>query len=288
MTGQQRRPVVLANSIRQKRQVNATRTFLIVEGDDDKLFFGRYANSFHGSILVAHGRPKVLEVMAELERTGHGGVLAIVDTDFTALDGEPSPGPNVLQTDHHDVECMLLDSSALQHVLRELGDPEALDRFEAERQVTITEYLLSLGVWIGYLRWASARNGWKLKFEELDYARFIREKDFADDRRLLIMVVRGHQGGSVAPPSPEEMHAAIDGLVSDAHDRWHVCCGHDLVEILAIGLRRVLGNNNPGDLRRDKLERELRLAYEEGYFRKTGLHAAIGAWEAQNPPYKVL
>lgn len=287
MPERQRPPAVIANSIRQKREVDPERTFLLVEGDDDRLLFGRHLKSC--SIIPAWGRPHALAVIAELERTGYTGALAIVDADFTVLEGEVPPSLNVLLTDHHDVECMMLDSPALAHVLRELGDEESIGRFEQERGVTVQQYLLSIGIGVGYLRWASARNGWKLKFEELDFARFIRERDFHHDPSALIIAVRGHQGGRTTPlPSEQDMRAAVDSLVSVSHDQWHVCRGHDLVEILSIGLRKVLGKNNDSDVRGERLEQQLRLAYEERYFQATRLYAAIIAWQQRNPPFKVL
>ena len=89
-------------------------------------------------------------------------------------------------------------------------------------------------------------------------------------------------------PSVAELESGIQDIRNPEHDAWHVCCGHDLVELLSIGLRRVLGKNNESDVRRERLEQQLRLAYEEGYFLRTRLYASIQAWEQRNPPFKVL
>jgi hypothetical protein len=234
---------------------------------------------------VGHGRPKVVEVILHLERSGFRGALGIVDADFEVLERVEPPSPNILATDHHDVECMMLASPALSHLLRNLGDEERIASFQAEK---VVPHLLSVGRMVGYLRWASARNKWSLKFEGLSFKAFVREKDFSFEPRLLFEEIRRHQGGRGPAPLVSELEAGIEELMDPSHDVWHVCCGHDLVELLSVGLRRVLGKNNEGDVRGERLEQLLRLAYEEGYFMQTTLAVSILAWQQRNPPFKIL
>ncbi len=72
------------------------------------------------------------------------------------------------------------------------------------------------------------------------------------------------------------------------HDLWHVCCGHDLVCILSIGLRRVLANYHEKEVAPEALERLLRVAYEPGHFKATNLCREIESWQQANQPYCVL
>ncbi|MFN5871336.1 MAG: hypothetical protein ACK44G_02150, partial [Aphanizomenon sp.] len=75
---------------------------------------------------------------------------------------------------------------------------------------------------------------------------------------------------------------------SNNQDPWQVCCGHDLVEILSLGLRKAIGTNKTVDVEANSLERNLRLAYEVAYFYKTQLYLAIRQWETNNQPFHVL
>lgn len=285
----ERAAVNIANSIRMKRSQNPTRTDLIVEGEDDKAFFGRYTDPKACHITVAHGKLKVIEIILELDKRGFHGTLGIVDADFDVLEQRELPSPNLIATDLHDAECMMLASPALDHLLRELGDEALRGSFEKQRG-TVVEQLLTMGREIGYLRWASARNQWSLKFEELDFKKFVREKEFSFELRLLFEALRSHQGGRRAGPVPsvDEMQAGVDALRAPTHAPWHVCCGHDLVEFLSIGLRKVLGKHTEASVGRALLERQLRLAYEEGYFRHTVLYVRIRQWEEKNSPFRVL
>lgn len=289
MSMRDRAAVNIANSIQMKRSQYPKRTELIVEGNDDKAFFGRYVDPDPENcrITVAHGKPKVIDVILELDERGFGGALGIVDADFEVLEQRGPPSPNILVTDRHDVECMMLASPALDHLIREMGDEEQLGRFKG--MGTVADHLLAIGREIGYLRWASARNQWSLKFEELDFGKFVREKDFSFDVNSLIEALRRHQGGRASVvPSAAEMRASMDALREPSHDAWHVCCGHDLVELLSLGLRKVLGQHTEANVRRERLEQQLRLAYEADYFHRTVLYVRIRDWEGRNPPFRVL
>jgi hypothetical protein len=74
----------------------------------------------------------------------------------------------------------------------------------------------------------------------------------------------------------------------DTHDPWHVCCGHDLVWILSVGLRKTIGTWDTKDVRPDSLERSFRLAFERSYFYRTQLYVSIQQWEEANTPFVIL
>ena len=61
-----------------------------------------------------------------------------------------------------------------------------------------------------------------------------------------------------------------------------------MVQILSIGLRRLLGSRKQIEVAAEILERELRLAYEKEHFQASELCAAIRVWERRNPSYIVL
>jgi len=86
----------------------------------------------------------------------------------------------------------------------------------------------------------------------------------------------------------EDLQQRLTNQKSDSHDPWQICCGHDLVEILSLGLHRAIGSAKTSDVESHSLERSLRLAYEETYFCKTQMYLSICSWESKNQPFKVL
>jgi len=281
-----------------------TKTVIVVEGDDDASLFEWHTNVAACRIEVAYGREKVLGVVAILDDRAFRGALAILDADFMALDGTRPARANILLTDFHDVECMLLASPALDHVLLELGEPAKIEAFVQMRGCTVVEHLLRTALVVGYARWASARNSWGLRFRRLDFTRFTALATLSLDRASFVATVRGNQGGrnvmedddlgeriavaGRAPPSAEDLAREIQELERLEAPPWHVCCGHDAVAILSIGLRRALGSRNDAEVKETRLESMLRLAYDRDHFRRTNLYTAIRAWETANAPFTVF
>jgi hypothetical protein len=83
----------------------------------------------------------------------------------------------------------------------------------------------------------------------------------------------------------EELGERLKEQKAFSHNPWQVCCGHDLVEILSIALRKLIGSQNRDS---KELEKNLRLAYEDTYFCKTQIYVSIRSWETNHPDAKVL
>ena len=272
--------VDIANRVRLLR-THHKGAFLIVEGDTDKRFYERYISREHCQIVIAYSKEQAVEALKILEQDHFSGVLAIVDADFDILLQSHPSTPNLLLTDTHDVETMLLKSPALDKVLAEFGSEEKINRHP-----DILSLLCAAGRPLGYLRLVSLREDLSLRFEELPMNRFLAEPALTVDRARLIRTIKDH---SVKPQLRDsDIEAMIGDVETDTHDPWHVCNGHDLVGILSLGLRSSLGTNNPAQVRPEILERSLRLAYEASHFAETNLYTSITQWERANSPYRVL
>ena len=279
-----RRPVDMANRLRMKR-TQMSSSFLVVEGDDDRSFFFRHAQAGKCEVVSACGRPFVIATILELDRTGFCGAVGVVDADFSKLRGEVPASRNLFFTDLHDIECMSIASPALESVLAELADREKVIEFATP----IRDRLLTIGSFIGSLRLASARESWSIRFDGLNFEAFIRESALMFEETELINEVRGHfGGGGLSPPSASALDVAMKRVLSEDHDLWHLCCGHDLVKILSIGLRRIWGSRTSSEVKPDRLEMMLRLAYERSYLIATQLYRDLRAWEVANVPFVVL
>ena len=63
---------------------------------------------------------------------------------------------------------------------------------------------------------------------------------------------------------------------------------HDLVCILSVGLRKLIGTNNTSDVSPEIIERALRLSYEYDHFKQSLLFQEIVDWECKNVSFKVF
>lgn len=282
MTLRAQRPVVVANRIRQKRQVHPDAVFLIVEGDDDKKLFQKFVDGRRCRIQPAHGRSNVEEALAILEADGVWGVLAIVDTDFDVLEERVPASPNLLRTDTHDAETMMLASPALEHVLSEHGEAKQIAKFEASWAMSVRQHLLTIAETFGYLRWHANREQLSWRFDAFPFERVLPKKTWQLLAPQVLGELQGHSGVGVL--DSEIINQALDALRARVPDVWQLCNGHDMVAILAIGLQRILGKRNAAEVKPEVLEKDLRLAYEAAYFAETTLCRALRDWHQAHTP----
>ncbi len=281
-----RGPDGIANKIISTRRYPGKEflSFLIVEGNTDGIFYERLVNKNKCHVTPANNKSTALQVLSILEKDAFPGILVIVDADFDMLEGKSPHSPNVLFTDTHDLETMIMKSPALEKVLGEFGSEKKISEITQSAKKDVRALLLECGMSIGYLRWVSLRENLSLKFEGLEFAQFT--KDLKIEVLSLIKAVKNKSLRSDIVD--KRLEAYIQDLKDDTHDPWHVCCGHDLVCILSIGLRKTIGSWNPNDIRPDVLERSLRLAFERSHFYKTQLYLSIQQWEKTNTPFVIL
>lgn len=235
---------------------------------------------------MLHGNKSPRTLVAEIKmlRMDYDGALLIVegknDDDCDMLAGARHESDNLLYTDAHDLECILCRSSALDRVLAEHGDPKKIRRFE-KTGGHVRDALLDRALVFGRLRLAA-----RLARPAVDFGikiqRFLKVKTWrveAGDKALI---------RSAVPDSPQDALAIADRLAQlPKADPWYVARGHDMVEILRIGLQRVLGDL-PAHIGTNDIARLLRVAMTPEDLRQTKMWADVRAWQTANPPYAVL
>ena len=267
-------PEELANEIRMIRSQYAG-SFLVVEGSDDRHFMEHFICSDCCEIVVAQGKQKVCDVIRILENDCFPGCLGLVDADLDRIEGSLDRGPNILMYECHDLETMLIFSPALDRILREFGSQKKLGKL-GER---VLDSLLARALPVGYLRWYSQRERLDLKFEDLNYSKWIQRTSLVFDIGNLIKEVKNTSQRHDLPSSL--LRETMQELAEAKNDTCEICNGTDLIEILSMGLRGKFGNNNANDVKVSILKRSLRLAYSEREFLLSRLGQSIRTWEVQ-------
>jgi hypothetical protein len=254
--------------------------FLIMEGTSDALLFENLVTRGCCRVLAAGNKDRVLTVLEILRGSDFAGVVGIVDADFDAITGLPTEQPNLIQVGVHDLDVMILESEALSKVLRAHGSQEKISAAIQAWQSEIRDQLFNLALPLAALRLYSQRNLLNLTFEEIDFERFIPRQSLTinvDD--MIKTVLNKSQRFDL---TPAKVRNGVDAILAEGHPRSMMCVGHDVVEILAIGLRRVLGSKSPSEVSRERLELDLRLAYETPFFRNSELFSRLLRWEEEN------
>lgn len=276
-----RSPQIQANAIRQKRQVHKG-CFLIVEGRDDRLFFRHFVDCTACSITVAEGKQNVADIISILEADQFSGMIGVVDADLDHIEGHQSFSDNLIVLETVDLEALLIQSSALDRILVELGSREKISQFDRD----VREYLITAASWIGCLRLHSQRTDLNLRFQNLKYAKCCIFESLSINIEALVQEVMNYS---------QRHDLSRDDVVNDLtyihqsiNDLWLISYGRDMIGILSHGLRKVLGTNDAKDVAPDILKRGLRLAFSWDDMNKSILSQNLHKWAEQNPGYWVL
>ena len=259
---------------------------LLLEGDNDVKFFKDFVKSSEIPIIPAWGKENVLDAVEILESDGSvQGFLGIVDADFGHVDGSLPTSRNVVVTDDHDVEMMIIKTKAFSAVLRELGSKDKVSKFPTEHRIRYE--LMQKALIIGHLRHLSLTDDFNLRFEGLSFERFVDRNSLEID--IDEMIRRVFELKRVPNLGAEDIRDRLLELVEDAEDDpYQICCGHDFVAIFGIALRKVLGNQSKEAASPAKLGIALRLAYDSSDFLQTKLYSDAKQWSKGNQGYDIF
>lgn len=272
----------IANEVRMKRSSHHG-SFLLVEGPTDKRLFRRFTDPTDCQIVVGYDKSLVFGAVSILDADRFPGALGVVDCDFDMLTGTALRSANLRRGDTHDIETLLLRSSALDSVLCEFGSPDKLVKFIEAKGMTLREWLVRTALPLGYIRFFSIREGLNLKFEGMTFSHFLDPVTLEINAEALRTEIcnRSHR-----PDLQLDTITSVGWPRDVRHDPWQVCCGDDMMEILRFGLRSVLGTNSLTSLQ--SLDGALRVAYPEEEFRQSELYRATRDWERRNPEFRVF
>jgi len=272
-------PESIANEIMMDRRFGGV--YVLLEGASDNRFFKKFFDQGVARQRVTHGFEKALAVVRLLRERQHSGhFMVILDADFRRIEGNIPADECVLLTDFHDLEMMLIESSAWQQVLDRRASEQKLNRFQQSRP--LKEVLFSLATAIAWLRLLNERENLGLRFKAkqptkpLSYRKFV-DKDqltLKGQHELIQFFLDLSQKQALDITT---LAAQIDALSLEEIDPRELCNGHDVIQLLHLALIKAVGsiqNVSPVDLEADFL-----LAYDSQDFQRTQLFAALKAWE---------
>ena len=275
-----RTPGDIEAEIIMNRQVHKG-SFLLVEGSDDSKFWSERIAKGDCEIVIAKGKSNLVGAIEKLDSRQFPGILGVIDDDFDSLEQCQHCSVNLVATDAHDLECLLLRSQALESVLGELGDPVKIKRFEQRSGLSVRQGLWKNGIAFGRLRWLTKRQGWQLSIDRhVNVGRFVDRDTWQPKETAMLETV-----AQTVALNTDEIRGFLDALPQA--DPWHVCQGHDLTEILRLGLQKVLGHLKTTHTKND-IASSLRLAFHGIHLAATQLCANIQQWERLNAPYRIL
>ena len=271
-------PGVILAEIRMLRMAGDM-AVLVVEGVDDERFWSHVGRRHKEcEVVVAEGKPNLLGAVEMADERRMQGILGLVDEDYDELLSVDRSSRNVVSTGVHDLECVLCRSSALEAVLAEFGKERSIREFTEKEAKGVREALLARSAVFGRLRYV-----WRRWYSgearlELPVARFVNEDTWEVDEGGIMGVValRGVE---------DDVRRRVDEL--GRVDLWKIVNGHDVVQVLRIGLRGVLGDGRKQS-GAAQIGAVLRSALPRVELLETEMWRSIVGWETRNPRYRVL
>ena len=250
-------------------------TILVVEGVTDMRLYGKLIDDAVCEIIPAHSKENVrMSVRESNFRRKDDKVIGLMDADTDLLERKASVPPLFI-TDARDAEMMLIKSDALNDVIHEYGEKDAIYLFE-EKNGKIRDVILNACYPLGLLMYVSKIRDLGLSFKDLDFSRFINSLTLSSDIRAMAeeVIYNSQDLGLSAKRVREILEAELEKEL----DPWIVCRGHDAVEILVLGLRKIFGSYNAKGIRCGELAGALRLAYDMSDFIETRLYEETKGW----------
>lgn len=270
--------VSIANQIRLERAHHAG-SFLLVEGSGDAKVFRGFCDQEECSIVVCLGKDKLVEEIGELEASRFAGALGFMDRDFGEFIGYPNVIGDVVYSDENDMEMAILCSTALDKILREFGNGDAISRSVCVSGKSIRETIFSSASVVGALRLVAQEHQLPLRFDGMKY-KFKRRNSCIIDEKLTVQHIFGRSRGR-GGVNEDDLLSAVRGHLSGDKDLKLLCSGHDCVRVLGRALKKEFGNSDhfDSDEGAKMLEGVLRISYDLRDFQSTGAYSRMCNWE---------
>jgi len=272
--------------------------YVLVEGRDDNSFFSRLIENDDSrcEILIVNGRKYIEETIPEADEY-QMRIVGIIDRDFDFFI-EKEYGSNLIISDTHDLETMILSSPSFQNLVNAYADLNDVELFERQSGRKIIDIILEAATVIGNLRFYDFMERQKnpdrdgMNFQKLDYSRFT-NADLKIDLKQLIVAVQGNTNSQfVKSLKMEKIEKDISKYHYCLRYPWQLCNGHDLTELLAFGMQNIFGINRLNKkYERHTIENKLKdkTIFLPDYFRNTPrMYASFLDWEKNHRPYKIL
>jgi len=267
----------IANEIRM-RSLYDNGPFILVEGSSDATFFSYHMTVNIENIVPTFGWESLFDVIESLSTDLQDKTIGLVDLDYRGIVKTRPKPKNVFTTDSHDLETMMFSTDVFRKVLIQKASKQKVRAHPLE-SCGVKKTIIELAKFIGHLRFYSQYKGKHYSFDEMDIEKFINRKDLSFSESKFTSHLRGNNPKNYSMPNDILRQSIAEcKKVAILSNPYRLCCGHDLIEIMAIGLQSLWGSYSASGISGKMLEDSFMLAYTCQMFSKTTLFQQISDW----------
>ncbi|MET0238548.1 MAG: DUF4435 domain-containing protein [Sphingobium sp.] len=275
-------PEVIVSEILMLR-TDPEKAMFIVEGGSDEKLLWNFIDHEACEIIIAEGKENALAAMGIVKKECTAGVICLVDRDYDDFLEVDVATDSVIVTEYHDIEQIILRSNALSRILLEMGSQQKIAKLTNGGK-SVFEVLVDSAHPLGALRYVALRDKIPLKFKLMSYQSFDRKTIAPDKAKMCRDVINNSRSDVKAA----DLLTLIQEVTSQNHDRYMMCNGHDLTELLGKSLQSLIGSVKAIFVTKDEIESKLRLAFGISDFKQTKIYLDIVAWQQRNVDFQVL
>lgn len=254
--------------------------YLIVEGESDEHFFENILDCSQCKVVNLGGKPEVKGFIEEQNRAQKKGYLGIVDADFEHIAGYEKKIDNIILTDVHDIEMLILGSNPnMRRIYSELTENIIINNFEMTQSKSFIDSIVEAAYEIGLLKMVMKSPHYCVDMKDLFYPDVINDNFEVNLDELINRVKKKHH-------TLYEIKDDINTVRKKNFNKFQVCCGHDVTNILAISFVSVenggLGYGKRRSVNKNQIEEMLRVVYSVEHFLVTKMYSEILEWEKKN------
>ena len=281
-------PASIANAI--MLDTTYSNFYALVEGVKDSKLFRKFFHKDNVRIKETFGCDKLRECKAILEQRGYLNFFGIIDRDFHEILGTTPIEDNLFIVDHHDMEVMMVNSTALDNMLSVFTTHEKISSFESTKRNSLLNIVFEIACNIGSLKLANRIYDLGLVFKPEDvngnqiaYNKFISVNlDFLGVDIMVDKIIDYSRNKSDDIKPRDEIISRYNEVKLNNYNRSHLSNGHDISNILYIFLKKTMKCNNKMLADFNSIEDSLILAYEFEDFQMTSLYNDIEAFASRN------
>ncbi len=179
---------------------------------------------------------------------------------------------SVFVTDEHDIEIMMLKSSALNSFIDEYSSKENIDDFKRH----LFRRALDVAYSIGLIKWVNIEKEFNINFKGLNYSEFINVErtEITINIDLFIEILMKRSKCLSESVKKDELIKYVEQYRNKSSCKFQVCCGHDVTNIIALVYRHKWASIE-NNMNFKKVESSLRLGYQLSHFWKTNLYQEL-------------
>lgn len=254
--------------------------YFIVEGESDEKFFSNIINVSVCKIVNLKGRDNVVAFIKEQNKSMKKCYIGIVDADFNNITRKESSIDNLFQIDVHDIEVLILSHlDSYRKIYSEYADINLIEEAQKRFGKCFIEKVMDAAYQIGIMKLTVQEDKYtNISMKDLPYQDFI-DQDFNMDIDVLATRIKQRYFKS-------ELLEDFNCSLAQNHDRWQICCGHDVTNILAIAFSdksvEGMGYGSNLYLKKERIESTLRSAYDYVKFFTTKIYLEILKWQEKH------